>query len=202
MLGLILLMASAPATFLDVKLKGGPYTASMLRGTPLDRQDNPLYGVTAVDILVDPAGRPSSCNVITQMKVTPLGNWVCGQLLRNGRFYPANDQSGRPIYGVFTFWFRQNLYDTLASIPDRSTFWVPVNALPAGVGNPRAEVRYLVGVEGKTEGCEVSATSKSAVLDKHACDATRAMDFFPIADKRGVPLRTVRTRTIGFKVRN
>lgn len=64
-------------------------------------------GRTAVRLMVDETGKPTSCHVQRRAEAEAFNTSACNILMRNGKFRPALDADGRPMpsYYVTTFVF-------------------------------------------------------------------------------------------------
>lgn len=149
-------------------------------------------------IVVDPKGKPASCEPLMAQR-NGIADWpICNRLLKRSRFTPATED-GRPTWGVWTmtanFWMGSRLSTMVAY-----DIVVPVNRLP-GNGDPQAvTIEQLVDQQGKVEACTVRKASPEAALNKLACDVAIVLPVAHVTDRAGAPVRSVAMQTVMFAV--
>jgi hypothetical protein len=90
---------AAPVTATPVGSPGdwigsGDYPATALRFD--------MTGITAFRLVVDPAGKPSRCDIVESSGFDTLDAATCQRLLANAHFSPARDRAGKPIEGTYS----------------------------------------------------------------------------------------------------
>lgn len=91
--------ASVPVTATPVGSPGdwigsGDYPATALRFD--------MTGVTVFRLVVDPAGKPSRCDIVESSGFDTLDTATCQRLIANAHFSPARDRAGKPIEGTYS----------------------------------------------------------------------------------------------------
>lgn len=175
-------------------------------GDWLSSEDYPLRaggtgkaGITEADIFVDAAGTPQTCTVAVSSGSEDLDVHACAAGIRRGRFTPAADETGRPVYGVFRFRTRWQLSqdDRSKTSPDVT---LQVAKLPHGRRLLELELGYVVDEQGRIERCAVLKSSGFSSYDSTACATMpQRYRFAPARDKAGKAWPVVRTQTIGFE---
>lgn len=197
MIGLLLLAVAAQAqTFTPVAARNASEWLSsddyLLRAVGMEKS-----GVTEADVLIDPKGNAQTCAVAVSSGSSDLDVRTCAAAVQRGRFTPASDAAGRPMYGVYRFravWVLGN--ESRGSPPD-VTLEVPT--LPARKHTLWLMLAYTVDENGQIDGCTVLRSSGYPAYDAAACAAMpQRYRFAPARDKSGKAWRVVRTQTIGF----
>ena len=129
-------------------------------------------GVTAMELLVAPDGKPASCTVIQSSGLKMLDHRACSVAKARARFSPALGSDGRPVYGSYRsriFWsadpYKWAQTDTG---PDLE---VSLSRLPGGATAP-VDLRfaYLVDAQGNASDCTPLAKDYAQVLVTLGCE--------------------------------
>lgn len=91
--------ASVPVTATPVGSPGdwigsGDYPATALRFD--------MTGITVFKLVVDPAGKPTRCDIVESSGFDTLDTATCQRLIANAHFSPARDRAGKPIEGSYS----------------------------------------------------------------------------------------------------
>jgi TonB family protein len=175
--------------------------------TWLSSEDYPLRanaigesGLSSVDVLVDPVGKPLACTVVVPSGSEDLDVQACAAAIRRGSFTPAADETRRPMHGVYNLRVRwqQPTDDRVITPPDVT---LDVSKLPEGRRLLVVTLGYLVNEQGRITRCAVLASSKVPAYDAAACAAMpERYRFAPARDKAGKAWPVVRTQIVGFQV--
>lgn len=58
-------------------------------------------GTTQFSLIVDPAGKPKSCNILASSGVVALDQTTCALMMARAKFKPAEDKDGNPTTGLW-----------------------------------------------------------------------------------------------------
>jgi TonB family protein len=199
MIWLTLLAAGEQATFAPVGVRN---VGSLLSSDdyPFRANGTGKSGLSGVDILVDPGGKPLTCSVVVSSGSEDLDVHACAAAIRRGSFTPAVDETGRPMHGVYRLQVRWQLPDgdQKTTPPDVT---LEVSKLPEDRRRPTVFLGYLVDEQGRITRCAVLESSKLPAYDAAACAAMpERYRFAPARDKAGKAWPVVRTQIVGFQV--
>lgn len=71
-------------------------------------------GYTVVEILIDPTGKPQTCGVVSTSGSKDLDLKACAAGVLRGKYAPATDETGSPMYGVYRMrvrWHMELFFD-------------------------------------------------------------------------------------------
>lgn len=170
-------------------------------------QDSVTYVLATIE--VSPQGKALSCTLHYSSAVKSMTQRVCALAMKRGRFTPAVDTSGQPIFGLY----RHRLRFVNPNVPGRASNsqvgWPPIfsvtlprwpDSAPSG---PEAPVTIVAEVDdkGSVAGCGIGQDSGSAVLSELACRLIRDRQTnLPTTPRDGAPVRYVTEFSIGFDV--
>ncbi|MDT8757595.1 energy transducer TonB [Sphingomonas psychrotolerans] len=128
-----------------------------------------LYGTLHFTLTIDVTGKPDGCHITWTSGFAELDQYSCAIFLKRASFYPARDDTGKPVRGTFSSTFRWELPEGAKArdVPGIDLV-VEVAQLPAGYARP-ALTRVHFGRSGKPDSCRVEASSGNAAIDKVAC---------------------------------
>lgn len=155
--------------------------------------------LTALDLMIDPKGRPVYCQVTRASGNAALDDHVCKTLLARARFKPATDERGKRAYGAWSqrlIWIPGPASRYSAELSP----WDITVPLPSGMPNREVvvEVVALLNPEGLPISCQVRRPSDVAVLNDRACGVITQTKARPVLDAAGQAVPGVRTLTIAF----
>lgn len=58
-------------------------------------------GTTQFSLVIDPTGKPQSCNILVPSGVAILDQTTCDLLMKRAKFKPAEDKNGQPVTGLW-----------------------------------------------------------------------------------------------------
>ncbi len=159
-------------------------------------------GISEFELFVDRAGRAAGCRVKKSSGTADLENAACKAFQLRGRWNPAVDPNGQPIFSVFRKRIKrvgQNARGEFDPIPQYPDIEVEVARLPVPPIRAFVVVRQIQRADGTLEHCEVTSPSPSKALNAAACKlAAPLAGTEPIRDKAGNPVRGARWRIVRF----
>lgn len=155
---------------------GSPQNWVALTDYPSEALEQRAFGRVHFRLDVDINGRAVACHVLNTSGFWLLDNKTCTIMLRQARFKPAEDGSGKPIPARFTssfFWAHgdadlQDWKILTKEVTAPIMVSISVNRLPTDYTAP-ALVRARFGEDGKVAECRVELTSGNAKIDAIAC---------------------------------
>lgn len=160
-------------------------------------------GVIVVEILIDPTRKPQSCGLAATSGSSDLDLRACAAGMARGKYTPATDENGVPMYGVVRLRVRRVL-ERFCDDPKGAPKWpadlvLEVTKLPEGRESLRVEQAYLVDEQGAVQRCSVQQTSGFGTFDTGACATmTKLQHYAPARDKADKAWPVVRTQEIEF----
>jgi TonB family protein len=160
-------------------------------------------GLTLVEILIDPTGKPQTCGVAATNGSKDLDLKACAAAVLRGKYTPAADENGLPMYGVYRLkvhWRMELFFDGPASKPKLPADLVlEVKTLPEGRKSVAVTLAYFVDEEGAIQRCSVLQSSGFTAFDTGACSAMKKRyRYAPAKDKAGKAWPVVRRQQIEF----
>lgn len=177
----------------------------------LDRGElGPVY----IQFLINPDGRVDSCTVLLSSGYKDLDDATCQLVTTRARFSPAQNESGKAIYGTY----RQVINWRIGIFPPSGPpsapipgpdFDLTINQAPEGVKLPlRFQVQYLVEPTGTRSHCEYSTDAKPApqvrpppVIVNLACDAVMRSPIQLVRNHKNEPVEASDAATVRFSVK-
>lgn len=160
-------------------------------------------GYTVVDVLVDATGKPQTCGVAATSGSEDLDLKACAAAVLRGKYTPAADENGLPMYGVHQLrvrWVLQSFFDGPAARPKSPADLVlEVAKLPEGRKSVGVMLAYFVDDQGAIQRCSVLQSSGFPAFDASACSAMAKLQrYAPAKDKADKAWAVVRTQRIEF----
>ena len=160
-------------------------------------------GFTVVEVLVDATGKPQTCGVAATSGSKDLDLKACAAAVLRGKYTPAADENGVPMYGVHRLrvrWVIERFFDGAASPPKTPADLVlEVAKLPEGRRSVAVTLAYFVDEQGAIQRCSVLKTSGFQTFDAGACTAMKKVQrYAPAKDKAGEAWPVVRTQRVEF----
>lgn len=163
-------------------------------------------GFTVVEVLVDAAGKPQTCGVAAKSGSKDLDLKACAAAVLRGKYTPAADENGLPMYGIHRLrvrWVLESFFEPSARTPKSPADLVlEVAKLPEGRRSVTVALAYFVDEQGAIQRCSVLQSSGFEPFDTRACSAmTKLQRYAPAKDKADKPWPVVRTQRIEFTLR-
>lgn len=160
-------------------------------------------GFTVVEVLVDATGKPQTCGVAATSGSKDLDLRACAAAVLRGKYTPAADENGLPMYGVHRLrvrWVLQSFFDGTAPTPKSPADLVlEVAKLPEGRKSVNVALAYLVDEQGVIQRCSVLESSGFQAFDSGACSAmTKLQRYAPAKDKADKVWPVIRTQRVEF----
>lgn len=160
-------------------------------------------GLTVVEVLVDPTGKPQTCGVASSSGSKDLDLKACAAAVLRGKFTPAADENSQPMHGILRLrvrWILTNVFDGPSgkpqSPPDIS---FEVAKLPEARKSIQVALTYFVNEQGAIERCSVLQSSGIQAFDASACSTMKKLyRFAPAKDKADKPWPVVRMQRVEF----
>jgi TonB family protein len=160
-------------------------------------------GLTVVEVLVDPTGKPQTCGVASSSGSKDLDLKACAAAVLRGKFTPAADENNEKMHGILRLrvrWILTNVFDGPSgkpqSPPDIS---FEVAKLPEARKSVQVALTYLVNEQGAIERCSVLQSSGIQAFDASACSTMKKLcRFAPAKDKADKPWPVVRMQRVEF----
>jgi TonB family protein len=160
-------------------------------------------GFTVVEILIDPTGKPQTCGLVSTSGSKDLDLKACAAGVLRGKYAPATDETGSPMYGVYRMrvrWHMELFFDASTRTPKvPADIVLEVAKLPAGQKSVAVTLAYLVGEDGAIRRCSVITSSGSAPFDTGACSSMiKHYRYAPAKDKADKAWPVIRMQRIEF----
>ncbi|WP_341207619.1 TonB family protein [uncultured Sphingomonas sp.] len=160
-------------------------------------------GLTVVEVLVDPTGKPQTCGVASSSGSKDLDLKACAAAVLRGKYTPATDENKRPLYGILRLrvrWILTNVFDGPSGKPQSPPDIVfEVAKLPEARRSVQVALTYLVNEQGAIERCSVLQSSGFKAFDASACSTMKKLyRFAPAKDKADKPWPVVRMQRVEF----
>ena len=109
-------------------------------------------GYTVVEVLVDATGKPQTCGVAATSGSKDLDVRACAAAVLRGKYTPAADEKGLPMYGVHRLrvrWVLESFFDGAAGTPKwPADLVLEVAKLPEGRRSVAVALAYFVDEQG------------------------------------------------------
>jgi len=199
---LLMFVAAASASIVAAKPLSPPLTVGDYP-TALAAQNRQASIV--VHTLVKPNGRTESCSVVARLGDPQFEAITCAAILKRGRFKPASDSQGKPLYGlhknVHNFWLPD--MPPLQKFTLDADYVLDVKSLPGGAANLDVSINLLVDQQGKVADCAPDPDEAQARYAQAACNNIAALwTPAPLTNLRGEAIRYVRQVKIRFEPGN
>jgi TonB family protein len=180
--------------------------------TALDRgEQGPVY----VQVLINPDGRVDSCTVLLSSGYNDLDDATCRLVTARVRFSPAQNESGKAIYGTYRQVINWRIANRGLPIGPGLPPEIPpdldltISQAPPGVKLPmRFAVRFLIKADGTASRCDFSNdwVSRPQVLPPKvlvdlACQAVMQSAVRPVRNHENEPIEVSDGATVRFSVK-
>ena len=160
-------------------------------------------GYTVVEVLVDATGKPQTCGVAATSGSKDLDVRACAAAVLRGKYMPAADEKGLPMYGVHRLrvrWVLESFFDGAAGTPKwPADLVLEVAKLPEGRRSVAVALAYFVDEQGAIQRCSVLQSSGFHSFDTGACSAmTKLQRYAPAKDKADKAWPVIRTQRLEF----
>jgi TonB family protein len=163
-------------------------------------------GTAAFRVTVGKDGSVTGCEITTSSGHADLDEVTCANVTKRAKFHPAQDKKGNITTGTYANRIRWQIPEmtSFVSIPLRAESYpqapqpvspmalqiskedYPASALAAG---EQGTSIFTLDIDdaGKVQGCSITTSSGSVVLDQQACVISARWKFQPARDINGKP---------------
>ena len=169
---------------------------------PQSAADAGEEGPVAFEALIAPDGSVDKCTVIVSSRYAVLDAATCRIIQTRARFSPAEDASGKPIYGIFRNVITWSLGNVVSGALDPQ-LELNINQAPAGVKLPLVmTLNYRTKPDGTATDCKLADKSagEPAVLADLACNAILAQPPEVITNSKGQPVTAQNNMVVRFSL--
>lgn len=159
-------------------------------------------GTVDFQVVVNPQGSVDSCAVLMSSGSKDLDDATCQIVMTRARFSPAEDDHGKPVYGIYrhsiTWRLGNNVQPPRQTPPDVE---LTIKGAPAGVRLPLdVSVDYFVTASGAVSDCKLSTDSKPAPkeLVDLACQSMTQSPIEIVRNRAGQPVDARDSATVRF----
>lgn len=203
-------LASGTPGIQPAKPRGDPGSWVTADDYPAESLKNNEMGYASFNLLVDPRGNAVQCSITVSSKSPVLDAETCRLITKRGKFNPAIDLNGTPIFGIFhssVAWFSAedsyslNRLKSKYPSPPEYDIEVAVNKMPEGKRGPiTIDLGLLVDGSGRSVACQPIETMRDTVLEKIACSQAMTL-WTPIQMSDSKGSTTVQEVKVLFGVR-
>jgi len=195
----ILLMAVAPPP---------PAASSQLKPIimaedyPRSAMDAGEEGPVAFEALIAPDGSVDKCTVIVSSRYADLDAATCKIIQTRARFSPAEDASGKPIYGIYRSVITWSLGNVASGSLDPQ-LELNINQAPPGVKLPVVmTLNYRTRPDGTATDCKLADKSagEPAALADVACNSVLSQPPEIITNSKGQPVTAQNNMVVRFSL--
>jgi protein TonB len=160
-------------------------------------------GLTVVEVLVDPAGKPQTCGVASASGSKDLDLRACAAAVLRGKYTPAADEHRLPMFGILrmrVLWVLQSFFDgSVGARKFPADIVFEVAKLPGERRSIQVELAYFVDEQGAIQRCSVMQSSGFQEFDTSACSTMKKLyRFAPAKDKADKAWPVIRTQKVEF----
>jgi TonB family protein len=163
-------------------------------------------GISAFRVIVGKDGRVTGCEITASSGHSDLDEATCTNVAKRAEFYPAQDKKGKITTGTYANRVRWQIPEmtSFVSAPLRAESYpqapqpvsrmalqiskedYPASALAAG---EQGTSMFTLDIDdaGNVQGCSITTSSGSVVLDQQACVISARWKFQPARDINGKP---------------
>jgi TonB family protein len=168
---------------------------------PMDAVRFETEGMSEVELLVAPDGKPVSCAISHSSGEKTLDRRACFVAMKRARFNPARDKALQPVYGTFRSQIEWRLdpekWRQVGPAPQRQ---ITLSRLPAGMQAPfYLEYALMVDEAGRTTNCAPSIPDHAAVTKATCAMLEKDMPAMPVVGPRG-PVAAVRSVWVVYSI--
>lgn len=163
-------------------------------------------GISAFRVTVGKDGRVTGCEITVSSGHSDLDEATCTNVTKRAEFYPAQDKKGKITTGTYANRIRWQIPEMTSVVSgplraesypqapqpvSRAAFQISKEDYPASalVSGEQGTSMFTLDIDdaGNVQGCSITTSSSSVVLDQQACVISTRWKFQPARDINGKP---------------